>query len=228
MNQFEIKEQLEKLNQFDTEALSASSDSAFLSHCLHSEAYAVRAKAYLVLERWGDIPSILSLGDGFWQTERQWQLRFLHIVAVGRVEAALSLTEQCLFQRDCPLLIRGAVVAVAAIGGAKGAEILMKFLKSSFCGYLKDEFIAAALAGMLDRDETAAKTVQHCCDRDVSLRHILEILKTKSSGNELLAVYPYPDYLSRCAEEAGLTPKEWKQLTYFPRRKKKRSAGYEI
>lgn len=225
MNQTEI---IEKLNQFDTEALSEGSDSAFLSRCLYSEDYAVKAKAYLVLERWGNTAAVLSLCENFTREQRQWQLRILNIIAVWRIAEAIPLLEQCLFQRACPLLIRGAFAALAEIGGDRSVALVVKFLKNPFCGYLKNEFIADSLADMLSKDVAAEKEMLRYCAEDVSLQRIMTVLKRKGSGNELLMVYPYPDYLSRCAEAAGLTPKEWKQLTYFPRRKKKRSFGNEI
>jgi hypothetical protein len=44
-------------------------------------------------------------------------------------------------------------------------------------------------------------------------------LRFKVKDNELLMVYPYPDYLSRMAEKQGYTPKEWKRASFFPRKK---------
>lgn len=209
-----------RLNEIYAHALSSPSDSAFLHQCLFDEDYLLRSKAFYVAERYADdvvlrgIYQILAEED-----EREWQLRSLSVLAHHPRESALPVLEQCLFQREKPLLIRGALLTLGVIGGEKVLLLLADFLKSPFSGYLKDDFLAECFASAIEKTEDGVVLWAALERESPELSAMTSRLRYKVKDNELLMVYPYPDYLSRMAEKKGFSAKEWKRTSYFPRKK---------
>lgn len=218
----EKNEKLDRLNQIYSHALSAKGDSAFLHDCLYDKDYLVRSKAFYVAEGYCDEVVWQGIYDILRNEEREWQLRALSVICRQRSLSALPYLKECLFQREKPLLIRGAFLALAEIGGEASLALAAEFLASPFSGYLKTELLAHSLAVVLSRTENGAEQWARLIAADETLRRFSLQLQAKADENDLLMVYPYPDYLPRMAELQGISGKEWKQAAYFPRRKRSR------
>lgn len=208
-----------RLNDIYINALSAPSDSAFLHQCLFEKDYLLRSKAFYVAERYVDETVLEGIYAVLQNDEREWQLRALSVLCRHPKESALPYLRECLFQREKPLLIRGALLTLSAIGGKKALELLAEFLLGPFSGYLKDDFLAECFAAAKENTENGDSLWDDLEKMRPELASLSARLQIKVKDNELLMVYPYPDYLSRMAEKQGYTPKEWKKASFFPRKK---------
>lgn len=210
---------IEMLNDIYLNALSSSSDSAFLRQCLFEEDYLLRSKAFFVAERHIDDAVLEGIFAILEDDEREWQLRALSVLCRHPREISPETLRPLLFQREKPLLIRGALLTVSEIGGEAALDLIAEFLMSPFSGYLKDDFLAECFASALAKTE---KGEVYWAKREAETEGLASLaarLRFKVKDNELLMVYPYPDYLSRMAEKQGYTPKEWKRASFFPRKK---------
>ena len=151
-------EQETRLNDIYLNALSAPSDSAFLHQCLFAEDYLLRSKAFYVAERYADDTVMAGIYDVLRNEDREWQLRALSVICRHPDLAAFPYLRECLFQREKPLLIRGALLTLSEIGGEQALALLAEFLLSPFSGYLKDEFLAECFAAA---KETPAMGIEH-------------------------------------------------------------------
>lgn len=217
----DAEEKINRLNEIYLRALSDESDSAFLCECLLDADYKVRSKAFFVAESCCDDAVWSTVFDIIQKGEREWQLRALNVICLHRAKEALPLLKDCLFQREKPLLIRGALLTVAEIGGKEALALVSSFLSGPFCGYLKPDFLGHCLFTAVEHTENGYALWKDQIGEDEQLKDLSARFLSERNENELLMVYPYPDYLSRMAEEQGIPPKEWKRLSYFPRRKKK-------
>ncbi|MBQ6809969.1 MAG: HEAT repeat domain-containing protein [Firmicutes bacterium] len=214
-----LNEKEERLNDIYLNALSASSDSAFLHQCLFDEDYLLRSKAFYVAERYVDDIVLQGIYDTLDKEDREWQLRALSVLCRHPQESSLPYLKKCLFQREKPLLIRGALLTLSEIGGRDALIMLAEFLLSPYSGYLKDDFLAECFASAKEKTENGEEIWLHLEEEQLELAALSSRLQIKVKDNELLMVYPYPDYLSRMAEKQGFTPKEWKKASFFPRKK---------
>lgn len=214
-----IQSKIETLNDIYLNALSSSSDSAFLRQCLFEEDYLLRSKAFFVAERHLDDVVLEGIFDILREDEREWQLRALSVLCRHPRETYLEKLRPSLFQREKPLLIRGALLTVSEIGGKRALDLMAEFLLSPFSGYLKDDFLAECFASALAKTEDGEACWAKLEAQNEGLAALSARLRFKVKDNELLMVYPYPDYLSRMAEKQGYTPKEWKRASFFPRKK---------
>lgn len=213
-----------RLNEIYMNALSAPSDSAFLHQCLFDADYLLRSKAFYVAERYVDDTVLQGIYNTIQNEDREWQLRALMVLYRHPQESSLPYLRECLFQREKPLLIRGALLTLSELGGKNGLQMLAEFLLSPFSGYLKDEYLAECFASAKEKTENGDQ-IWYCLEKEYSdLATLSSRLQIKVKDNELLMVYPYPDYLSRMAEKQGYSPKEWKKASFFPRKK---SSGRE-
>lgn len=219
------EEKINRLNDIYMNALSTEADSAFLRQALFEDDYCLRSKAFYVAERCCDDEVRNAVFEVLLNDEREWQLRALSVLYRHPTAAALPYLKDCLFQREKPLLIRGALLTLAETAGEAGVGLLGDFLLSPFSGYLKDDFLSHCLVTVIDRTENGAALWEAMEKERPALSSCREVLNKKGQENELLMVYPYPDYLSRMAEKQGLTPKEWKRVSFFPRKK---SAGKKV
>lgn len=213
------EEKVDQLNDIYLNALSASSDSAFLHQCLFDEDYLIRSKAFYVAERYADDAVFRGIYAILQNEEREWQLRALSVLCRHPREEALPYLKECLFQREKPLLIRGALLTLSEIGGENALVLLAEFLLSPFSGYLKDDFLAECFAAAKDKTDNGEQLWSALEREHKELAVLSSRLQIKVKDNELLMVYPYPDYLSRMAEKQGYSPKEWKKVSFFPRKK---------
>lgn len=223
------EEKIQRLNDLYLAALSdeyPESDSAFLCQMLIDSDYRVRSKAFYTAERYDDETVRQGVLAVLRDDEREWQLRALSVLCHRPSLAALPDLENCLFQREKPLLIRGALLTLAEIGGEESMGLFARFLLSPFRGYLKEDFLAHCLLTLLKKTEKGAERWAAQTASSSALADISAWLLAKGEANELLMVYPYPDYLSRMAENQGLTPKEWKRVSFFPRKKGGRKRPY--
>ena len=210
---------IEMLNDIYLNALSSSSDSAFLRQCLFEEDYLLRSKAFFVAERHIDDVVLEGIFAILEEEEREWQLRALSVLCRHPRTDYLERLRGPLFQREKPLLIRGALLTVSEIGGEAALDLMAEFLMSPFSGYLKDDFLAECFASALAKTENGENYWAKLEAETEGLASLAARLRFKVKDNELLMVYPYPDYLSRMAEKQGYTPKEWKRASFFPRKK---------
>lgn len=213
---------IDRLNDLYLNALSDASDSAFLCKMLVDENYIVRSKAFYAAEKYCDEKTRQTLFGILLDDDREWQLRALSALCRHPDEASLPYLERCLFQREKPLLIRGAALTLAEIGGEKAMVLFARFLLSPYSGYLKDDFLSHCLAALKEHTADGEKRFAEAEKEDPSLAACCAALGLKGGSNELLMVYPYPDYLSRMAEKQGISPKEWKRVAFFPRKKAKK------
>lgn len=210
---------LEKLNQIAEDAAAAGDAVAFLRAVLYDEDYLVRSKAFLLTERCFGRALEPELRDILAHGEREWQLRALNALRLSDGEELLDDLRACLFQRQKPLLIRGACLVTASLAQAKGLGLLAAFFQSPYCAYLKDDFLAAVLAKALDQGETARIRWRQFTANDPALAAFSEALLATAAENPLLTVYPTPDYLAAMAKAQGIPAAAWKKVTYFPRKK---------
>lgn len=222
-----FSEKKDRLNRIYCHALSAKGDSAFLRDCLYDQDYLIRSKAFCVAEDHFDETVLSGIYDILRNDEREWQLRALSVIYRQCLFSALPYLKECLFQREKPLLIRGAFLALAEIGGDEALSLTAEFLRSPFSGYLKTELLGHGLVAVISHTENGAEKWQHLISDDEQLMQLSPELQEKADENGLLMVYPYPDYLPRMAELQGILSKEWKQALYFPRRKKTRGKDDE-
>ena len=68
-----LNEKEERLNDIYLNALSASSDSAFLHQCLFDEDYLLRSKAFYVAERYADDIVLQGIYDTLDKEDREQQ-----------------------------------------------------------------------------------------------------------------------------------------------------------
>lgn len=214
-----LNEKETRLNDIYLNALSAPSDSVFLHQCLFDEDYLLRSKAFYVAERYVDDVVLQGIYDTLKREDREWQLRALSVLCRHPQVSSLPYLRECLFQREKPLLIRGALLTLSEIGGEDALQMLAEFLLSPFSGYLKDEFLAECFAAAKDKTEHGEEIWMHLEEQQPKLATLSSRLQIKVRDNELLMVYPYPDYLSRMAEKQGVSSKEWKKASFFPRKK---------
>lgn len=213
------EEKEQKLNEIYSNALSLPSDGVFLHQCLFDTDYLLRSKAFYVAERYADDAVFEAVYKILETEEREWQLRALSVLSHHPQVSALPILKKCLFQREKPLLIRGALFVLSRIGGKESLMLLAEFLCSPFSGYLKDDFLAECFAAALEKTENGAELWSILEHGFPELSAITSRLQCKVKDNELLMVYPYPDYLSRMAEKNGVSAGEWKRTSYFPRKK---------
>lgn len=213
----------DRMNEISKGALSAT-DSAFLCQVLLDEKrYLARSKAFLTAERVAD-EAVLAAAERIIlddKEEREWQLRAFSVLNHHPRKASLQASRRCLFQREKPLLIRAALLTAANIGGKEAAKLCADFLASPFCGYLKDDFIGSCLHLFL-KEEDNAICFRSLIGEDPELSDYVERLLAKTDENDVLTVYPYPDYLWRSAEVRDVKAEEWKDILFFPRKKKKK------
>ncbi|MGM9568163.1 MAG: HEAT repeat domain-containing protein [Clostridia bacterium] len=213
------EEKIHRLNDLYLNALSDASDSAFLCRMLEDEDYIVRSKAFYAAEKYCDETVKEAVLEILLHGEREWQLRALSVLCRHPDESVLPSLERCLFQREKPLLIRGAALTLAETGGEKAMELFGRFLLSPFSGYLKDDFLAHCLLKLEEQTPQGKKCWAEQEKAKPALAAVSASLCRESEPNELLMVYPYPDFLSRMAEKQGIAPKEWKRVSFFPRKK---------
>ena len=214
---------IDRLNDLYLNALSDASDSAFLCRMLGDENYIVRSKAFYTAEKYCDEKVKEAVFEILLHDEREWQLRALSVLCRHPAESSLPYLERCLFQREKPLLIRGAALTLAETGGEKAMALFGRFLLSPYSGYLKDDFLSHCLTALTEHTADGEKRLEKAEKEDPSLAACCAALGLKGGSNELLMVYPYPDYLSRMAEKQGISPKEWKRVSFFPRKKAKKN-----
>ncbi len=208
-----------RLNDIYLHALSDESDSAFLHQMLFDKDYRIRSKAFYVAEVHCDDKVREALFEILCHEEREWQLRALSVLCRNPSDEALPYLERCLFQRAKPLLIRGALLTLAETGGEKASRLFARFLLSPFSGYLKDDFLTHCLMTLVERTPDGRELWTELETETPALSALSAALCDEGDTNELLMVYPYPDYLSRMAEKQGIDPKEWKRVSFFPRKK---------
>ncbi len=213
------EENIAKLNEMGEGAATKEDAAAFLQSALWDEDPLVRAKAFLLAERCYD-PSLLPLlYDVLTREEREWQLRALNVLRLHADETVLPHLRPLLFQREKPLLLRGAYLTVATIGGEQALRLIAAFLNSPYCAYLKDEYLGAVLSLALKQGKTARTVWAKLVAEDKALSAFSGALLKKAEENPLLTVYPYPDYLTETAKTRGMDAKTWKRAMYFPREK---------
>ncbi len=213
------EEKIAKLNEMGEGAATGEDAAAFLQSALYDEDALVRAKAFLLAERCYDPLLLPLLYDILAQEEREWQLRALNVLRLNADERVLPRLSPLLFQRKQPLLLRGAYLTVAAIGGEEALRLIATFLKSPYCAYLKDDYLGAVLSLALKEGDTAKALWSKLIAEDESLAAFSGALLTNAEENPLLTVYPYPDYLTETARTRGIDTKTWKKAMYFPRKK---------
>lgn len=213
------EEKIATLNEMGEGAATKEDAVAFLQRALCDEDALVRAKAFLLAERCYD-PSLLPvLYDILSQEEREWQLRVLNVLRLNADETVLPHLFPLLFQREKPLLLRGAYLTVAAIGGEEALPLIAAFLTSPYCAYLKDDYLGAVLVLALKEGDTAKAVWAKLVAEDKALSAFSGALLANAEENPLLTVYPYPDYLTEMAKTRGIDAKTWKKAMYFPRKK---------
>ena len=107
----------------------------------------------------------------------------------------------------------------ASFEGKDKEKIGVVLSDSTFSGYLKEDFLAHCLLKLEEQTPQGKKYWAETEKAEPALAAVSASLRRESEPNELLMVYPYPDYLSRMAEKQGISPKEWKRISFFPRKK---------
>lgn len=213
------EEKITKLNEMVEGAATEEDAVAFLQKALCDEDALVRAKAFLVAERCYSPMFLPILFDILAKEDREWQLRVLNVLRLRADESVLPHLRPLLFQREKPLLLRGAYLTVASIGGENALRLIASFLSGPYCSYLKDDYLGAVLFFALNQKESAKAVWVKLIAGDTALAAFSVALLQKAEENPLLTVYPYPDYLAETARNHGIDPKTWKKGMYFPRRK---------
>lgn len=212
-------EKLAKLNEIGESAAAERDAVAFLQTALYDPDYLVRAKAFLLTERCYSPALLPALYDILAKEEREWQLRALNVLRLKADETVLPQLMPLLFQREKPLLLRGAYLTVATVGGENALTMIASFLKSPYCAYLKDSYLSAVLSFALNQGENAKTIWSRLTAIDRELSSFSAALLQSAEENPLLTAYPYPDYLVEMAKEHGIDAKTWKKVMYFPRKK---------
>jgi hypothetical protein len=212
-------EKLAKLNEIGESAAAEKEAVAFLQSALNDADYIVRAKAFLLAERCYRPLFLTILFDILAKEEREWQLRALNVLRLNADESVLPQLKPLLFQREKPLLLRGAYLTVATIGGENALTMIAAFLRSPYCFYLKDAYLGAVLFFAVNQRIDAETIWSRVTADDEELSSFSDALLKSAEENSLLTVYPYPDYLSEMAKDHGIDAKTWKKAMYFPRKK---------
>lgn len=189
---------------------------AFLRETLFDDDYLIRSRCFSLLDRhWFPELRETLLAIVFGEEPREWQLRALAALEHSGDTSLSDDLEPLLFQRQKPLLIRGGLWVVASLGGERAIEVMARFLKSPFRGYLKPSFVADALARAVGNTARGDALWREYCDSDGELATISSYYQGFVTENPLLQVYPYPDYLSKAAMEQGYSAKELKRAIYW-------------
>lgn len=212
-------EKLAKLNEIGKNAAAEKNAVAFLQTALYDPDYLVRAKAFLLAERCYSPALLPAFYDILAKEEREWQLRVLNVLRLNADDTVLPQLMPLLFQREKPLLLRGAYLTVATVGGENALTMIASFLKSPYCAYLKDSYLGAVLSFALNQGENAKTIWARHTAIDKKLSSFCAVLLQSAEENPLLTVYPYPDYLAERAKAHDIDPTTWKKAMYFPRKK---------
>lgn len=213
-------EKMNVLTEIDQAKSGSPEAVAFLRQCLFAEDYLVRSRCFALLERYWFPPlreSLLEIVKG--EGDRQWQLRALAALARSGDDSLCRDLEPLVFQRNKPLLLRGALWVVATLGGEDALDIMARFLRSPYRGYLKPSFVADAMALAIGNTEGGETFWKLRCEKDPDFSKIVDYYRGFVTENPLLQVYPYPDYLSKAAMEQDISPKELKRAIYFKNRR---------
>lgn len=213
------EEKIAALNQMAT-ATPNKEAADFLQKALYDDDALIRAKAFLAAERCYDPELLPTLYGILAQEEREWQLRALNVLRLNADETVLPRLSPLLFQGEKPLLLRGAYLTVATIGGEEALGLMAAFLNSPYCGYLQDGYLGAVLALALKKGNGAKAAWSKLIAKDAALAAFSRALLEKSEENPLLTVYPYPGYLGETAKTRGIDGETWKKALYFPRKKR--------
>ena len=195
---------------------------AFLRAAIGDEDYLLRSRSYALLTKaYGEylLDECLTVAAG--EAAREWQLRALLVLARRGDSSLLPRLRPLLFQRERPLLLRGALLTVAAWGGADGLRLLAAFLCNPYPGYLKGELLADAVQTAIASYAEGARDWRSLCAADEQLRRAYAQLCPPTDGDSLWNIFPYPDYLTACAAARGYSAKEMKRALFFPQRRER-------
>ncbi|MEG0874768.1 MAG: hypothetical protein RSB05_03165 [Clostridiales bacterium] len=212
-------EKINRLNEIYAKSEGDGESIAFLCRCFYDEDYLVRCRSFALGEIMGCSllsPCLVKLI--FSDEEREWQLRGLSLLSkFGNTEDIAQL-KPLLFQRDKPLLMRGALWLMASAQVFEEDFVmatLKDFANSPFACYLKPNFLGNAFALALSRCSPHGKFL----NEDGKNHKLFTFYLGFATENSLLQIYPYPDYLTKMAAKRDINPKELKNAMYFKRKK---------
>lgn len=182
---------------------------------LQSSEYLIRSKAFAFLV-FRPLPSLseplltlLEKGE-----EREWELRALAALEALGDPSVVPRIRPLLFQRERPLLIRGALGVIAALGKAEAVEAIALLLLHPNRCYLKDPLLAAALAKLLASPEDAEMWEEKRCENQELAKAYRELMPLMEQKTQI-GVYPFRDYLLMMARKQGLEDRVFQRAMYY-------------
>lgn len=190
-----------------------------LKALLHCDDYLLRSRVYALLEKTLGEKLLSPLLDAVYgEEEREWQLRALAVLAARGDVSLLPKLRPLLFQLEQPLLLRGSLRVICAWGGREIQQTLAEFIESPYAGILKSDYLTDCVVSAVRADgETHAHWLQVLQSHPAAARWYATVAPNREP-NELLMVYPHPDYLVHMARERNIAAKDLRRALYFPHR----------
>ncbi len=211
----EIRQGIAFMNELLHEGGDDTAVARLLLPYLQKPEYLLRSKAFAFLH-WRPLPtlrdellSVLENGE-----EREWELRALAALEDLGDQAAAARLHPFLFQSERPLLIRGSFWVLATLGGDEAQEAIAAFLLHPRRCYLKDGFIAAALARLLLPEAERTRWENRLASSEDLVRAydaLVPLMKQKS----FVGVYPFGDYLLLMARQQGIGDRLFQRTMYY-------------
>lgn len=174
--------------------------------------YLVRSRAWVTLCRAAH-PAIIPDLINYLREERdeEFRLRCLDVLQCLKEPETVPLLAPFLHDRD-PLVVRGTVWTIGAIGGEEAARALLSFGASPAGRLVRREVVgeavALALAGVPGREEVLARVAGE--DRRVA-RYLAD-LPLDHDGKPRFSLYPSPDYFRLQCQAREVDYKTFKRL----------------
>lgn len=185
---------------------------------LTADDYLLRSRTFISLGRLGDI----SVGEELlrfinrepeevWQI---WALECLHHLPDSRWIKPLA---EFLRQKEKPLLVRGSLWLIGALGGPDAVDVIASFLADPAGRLVKDELALEALQMAVSSWPGGEDFLRNRQAASPQLARVLRYMIFPADDKTHFRVLPYPDYFLDQAKDQGLTPEAFKKLSFWDR-----------
>ncbi|MDD2499034.1 MAG: HEAT repeat domain-containing protein [Desulfitobacteriaceae bacterium] len=185
---------------------------------LEHEDYQVRSRAFITLGRLQDssiIPELLAYLKR--ETEEEWRLRVLECLYLLHDQKAVPYLVSYLEDYRYPMMIRGTIWLIGFLGGKEAVEIIGRFGVSPGGRMVKDEVILEALSLALASFPEGTGFFADIQKKRPEIARAFRYVVLPDVKKPRFNVYPYPDYLLDRAKMRGISPKEFKKLSFWDR-----------
>lgn len=180
---------------------------------LQHESFAVRVRTFIALGRIADVvvlPELLT----YMKKERETHWRLLALDAISFLPGDKSAELGAFIYDENTVFLRG-LLRVLADQGENSLPFLLDFLALDNHRYMKDDLLTECFFVACGEDEAVLRRAAE--QNKIFARWYR--YRIPWDGKIRYKIYPYPDYLWKKAEAAGLSQKTFKSLYWWHRNK---------